>query len=106
MFSNAKRKKLSNKLGGASTCIRDFRGATIKHVKHHVLPSLVDDTPDIAVIYEGCNGLGYKNKETLSTDDIVNAILEIDKLCLSHGVKDIFISIRYAGRIMFREVKV
>ena len=92
MFSNAKTKKLNNKLEGAFTCIRHFRGATIKHVKHHVLPSLVDDTPDIAVIYGGCNNLGYKNKETLSTDDIVNAILEIDKLCQSHGVKDIFIS--------------
>ena len=70
MFSNAKTKKLNNKLEGAFTCIRQFRGATIKHVKHHVLPSLVDDTPDIAVIYGGCNNLGYKNKEAFSTDDI------------------------------------
>ena len=62
----------------------------------HVLPSLVDDTPGIAVIHGGCNDLGYKNKEALTTDDIINAILEIfvilGKLCQCQGVKDFFIS--------------
>ena len=61
----------------------------------HVLPSLVDDTPGIAVIHGGCNDLGYKNKEALTTDDIINAILEIfvilGKLCQCQGVKDFFI---------------
>ena len=85
MWLNVKAKKLNNKLRGASACIRDFRGATIKHLKHHVLPCPVDDTPDIAVIHGGCNDLGYKNKEALSKDGIVNAILEIGKLCQSHG---------------------
>ena len=67
-------------------------GATIKHPKHHVIPSFVDDTSDIAVIHGGCNNLGYKNNEALSTDDIVNAILVIGKLYQSHSVKDTFIS--------------
>ena len=62
----------------------------------HVLPSLVDDTPGIAVIHGGCNDLGYKNKEALTTDDMINAILEIfvilGKLCQCQGVKDFFIS--------------
>ena len=62
----------------------------------HILPSLVDDTPGIAVIHGGCNDLGYKNKEALTTDDIINAILEIfailGKLCQCQGVKDFFIS--------------
>ena len=75
MVSNVKAKKLNNKLRGASAGIQDFIGATIKHLKQHVIPSLVDDTPDIAVTHGGCNDLGYKNKEALSTDDIVNAIL-------------------------------
>ena len=44
MVSNVKAKKLNNKLQEASTRIQDFRGATIKHLKHHVLPSLVNDT--------------------------------------------------------------
>ena len=92
MVSNVKAKKLNNKLRRASVRIPDFRGATIKYLKHHVLPSLVDDTPDIAVIHGGCNDSGHKNKEALSTDDIVNAIIEIGELSQSHGVKDIFIS--------------
>ena len=92
MVSIVKAKKLNNKLRGASARIRDFRGATIKDLKHHVLPSLVDDTPDIAVIHGGCNDLSYEKKEALITDDIVNAILEIGKLSQSHGVNDIFIS--------------
>ena len=82
-------KNINHKFRGAFASIPDFRsatikwGATIKHLKHHVLPSLVDDTPDTAVIHGGCNDLGYKNNEALSTDDIVNAILEIGKLCQS-----------------------
>ena len=70
MVSNVKVKKFDNNFRCTSVRIRDFRGATIKHLKHHVLPSLVDGTPDIAVIYGGCNNLGYKNKEAFSTDDI------------------------------------
>ena len=70
-----KLKKLNNKLRGASARIRDFSGATIKHLEHHVLASLADNTPDITVIHGGCN-----------------AILEIGKLCHCHVVKDIFIS--------------
>ena len=92
MVSNVKAKKLNNKLRGASVSIWDFKDATIKHLKHHVYPSLVDDTLHIAVIHGKCNDLGYKNKEALITNDIVNAILETGKLCQSHGVKDIFIS--------------
>ena len=106
MVSNVKAKKLNNKLRGASARIRDFRGATIKHLKHHVLPSLVDDTPDTAVIHGGCNDLGYKNKEALSADDIVNAILEIGKLCQSHGVNDIFISSLICRKNNFQNNKV
>ena len=53
---------------------------------------LVDDTTNIAVIHGGCNNPGYKNKEALSTDNIVNAILRIGDLCQSQGVKDIFLS--------------
>ena len=134
MVSNAKAKKLNNKLRGASARIRDFGGATIKHLKHHVLLRLVDDISNIAVIHGECNDLGasgrirhfggatikhlkhhvllslvddiciiavihgecndfgYKNKEALSTDDIVNAILETGRLCQSQGANDIFIS--------------
>ena len=98
-----KQKKLNNKLRGAPASIGDFRGVTIKHLKHHVLPSLVDSTPDIAVIHGECNDLGYKNKEALSTDNIVNAIL---KLRQSHGVQDIFISSLICRKNNFQNNKV
>ena len=62
----------------------------------HVLPSLADDTQGIAVIHGGCNDFGYKNKEALTQDDIINAILEIfailGKLRQCQGVKGFFIS--------------
>ena len=101
-----KKGKINNKLRGASARIRHFRGATIKHLKHHVLPCLVDDTPYIAEIPGGCNDLGYKNKEALSTDDIVNAMLEIGMQCQSHGVKDIFISNLICRKNNFQSNKV
>ena len=106
MVSNVKAKKLNNKVRGASARIRDFRDATIKHLKYHVLRSLVDGTPDIEVIHGGCNNLGYENKEAFSTDDIVNAILEIGKLCQSRGVNDIFISSLICRKNNFQNNKV
>ena len=89
MARNVRAKNINHKFRGAFASTTDFRsatikwGATIKHLKHRVLPSLVDDTPDTAAIHGGCNDLGYKNNEALSRDDIVNAILEIGKLCQS-----------------------
>ena len=106
MARNVRAKNLNDKLRGASASIRDFRGATIKHLKHHRLPSLVDDTSDIAATHGGCNDLGYKNNEALSTDDIVNAILEIGKLCQSHGVKDILMASLICRKNNFQNNKV
>ena len=88
MVNTIKAKKLINNLRGASARIRDFRGAPYT-MYFQVLLMI---PPDIAVIHGGCNDLSYKNKEAVSTGDIVNTILEIGKLCQSHGVKDIFIS--------------
>ena len=44
------------------------------------------------VIHGRCNGLGYKNKEGLSTDEKGNAILKIGTLRQSHDVNSTFIS--------------
>ena len=55
--------------------------ATIKQLRSFVIPTLADDTPVVAVIHGGCNDLGHKSKEVLSTDDIVDAIFDIGKLC-------------------------
>lgn len=35
---------------------------------------------------------GYKNKEVLSADDIVNTIIDISKLCQSYRVNRMFVS--------------
>ena len=55
---------------------------------------------------EDVTDLGYKNKEALSTDDIVNAILESGKLCQSHSVNDIFISSLICRKNKFQNNKV
>ena len=86
LFStNVKAKKLNNKLRGDPERVRGFRGATIKHLKCHVLPSFVDGTPDTAVVCGGCSDLGYKSKEALSADDMYSSTLNV-------MLKDIFIS--------------
>ena len=77
-----------------------------KASKTLVLPSLIDDTTDLAVIHRGCNDLGFKNKEALSTAKIVNTILEIGKLRQTHGVKDIFISSLICTKNNFQNYKV
>ena len=55
MISNFKAEKFSNNLQGAFACIQDFRGDTIKQLRHHVIRTLVDDTQDVAVIHGECN---------------------------------------------------
>lgn len=63
MVHSANAIKLYNKLQGACTRIREFRGAVIKCLRHYVVPTLVGDTPDAVIIHRKCNDIRYKNNK-------------------------------------------
>ena len=70
-----------------------FRGATIRRLKYHVIPTLVEDKPDVIIIHVGCNDIyDIKNIKDLNTSKVVDEIIDIGKLCTNYGVKEIIFS--------------
>ena len=63
-------------------------------------------TPKLESDREVVNPTRKRKLFALSTDEIVNAVLEIGKLCQSHGVKDIFISSLICRKNNFQNNKV
>ena len=69
-------------------------------------PPLIYKTPKLESNREVVNPTRKRKLFALSTDEIVNAILEIGKLCQSHGVEDIFISSLICRKNNFQNNKV
>ena len=61
MVKGIRVKEFNNNLTRCSSRIRSFPGATLKQLKHYVIPTLVDDTPDVVIIEGGCNDLRNGN---------------------------------------------
>ena len=55
---------------------------------HYIIPSLVDDKPDAAIIHVGTND----NLYNANYEDMARNIIKIGSNCKSHGVNDVFIS--------------
>ena len=69
-------------------------------------PPLIYKTPKLESDREVVNPTRKRKLFALSTDEIINAVLEIGKLCQSHGVKDIFISSLICRKNNFQNNKV
>ena len=61
MVKGIRNKEFNQHLTKCSAQIRVFPGANLKQLKHYVIPTLVDDTPDVAVIHGGCNDIQSRN---------------------------------------------
>ena len=74
--------------------VRAFNGTTAEHLrKFHMLPTLLDDPPDIAYVHVGTNDLRTpRGKAPKTVEDIAKGIIECAKTCRSYGVEDIFVS--------------
>ena len=64
-----------------------FPGATPTEMAHHVIPSLLNDKPDVVVIHVGTNSL-YND----DVDTIANDIFNLINICRNHGVNDVLVS--------------
>ena len=92
MVKGIRNKEFNQHLTKCSAQIRAFPGANLKQLKHYVIPTLVDDTPDVAVIHGGCNDIQSRNGKSLSENEIANEIINIGKVCRENGVNEILIS--------------
>ena len=96
-------KKVNGRLHNSFAKLRSFPGATLKHLKYYVVPSLIDETPNRIVLHGGCNNVNNKNS---TPEKIANEIGDMGILCRDYGINDIFISMMICRRSKFLNDKV
>ena len=73
--------------------IKSFPGANAQEINHYVIPTLMNESPDVVIIHAGSNNLHTRRGKAEQTiDSIVQDILQIGRTCRQSGVKDISIS--------------
>ena len=96
-------KEINSQLCNSFTKLRLFPGATLKHLKYYIVPSLINETHDRIILHGGCNDVNNKNS---TPDKTANEIADMAILCRDYGVNDIFISAMICRRGKFLNGKV
>ena len=71
---------------------RRFHGATAKRLEHYVLPTLMEESPEIVVIHIGGNDLPTSKNNPTPIEDVANRVIDTAKLCENFGAKKILIA--------------
>jgi len=82
------RRKFNSKLKSGRAYFKNFDGVNTKKLAHHIIPTLVDDRPDIVVIHGGCNDI-YEGVNPLK---VAHDVISIGKQCRYHHVNKVLIS--------------
>ena len=72
---------------------KQFPGSTSHEIAHYIIPTLINDKPDMIVIHAGTNDLRNTRKE-----EIVDSIMNIVGTYQKYGVTNIYVS-----SLIFRE---
>ena len=83
--------------------LRSFPGATLKHLRYYIVPSLIYESPDRLILHRGCNDA---NNEKSTPEKIANEIADMAILCRDYGVNDVFISAMICRKGKFLNGKV
>ena len=67
---------------------RSFRCANSKQLNHYIIPTLVDDKPDVILLHVGTNDILSNASDT----ELANNIINIGLNCKNHCVSKVFIS--------------
>ena len=94
---------VNSKLRNSFAKLRFFLGAISKHLKHYIILSLIDETPDRIILHGGYNDVNNKKS---TPEKISNEIADMAILCRDYGVNDIFISAMICRRGKFLNGKV
>ena len=54
-------KEVNSQLRNSFAKLRSFPGATLKHLKYYIVPSLIDEIPDRIILHGRCNDVNNKN---------------------------------------------
>ena len=68
-----------NKELRSNTFFRSFSGANSKQLGHYIIPTLVDDKPDVALLHVGTNNIHSNVNDTKLANDIINNGLNFKK---------------------------
>ena len=87
-MKRVKRNDFNKELCHGKAFFRSFSGANVRQLCHYIIPTLIDDKPDVTVIHVGTNDiLNHANHE-----DIARSIINIGLDCKNNGVNEVFIS--------------
>ena len=95
--------EVNSQLRNSFARLRSFPGATLKHLRYFIAPSLIDKIPDKIILHGGCNDVNNKNS---APEKIANEIADMAILCRDYGVNDVFISVMICRRGKFLNGKV
>ena len=87
-----KRNLFNNSLYEGKLHLNGCSGANIKRLDHFIIPTLVEDRPDIFIIHIRSNDITHNKFGQIDVKDIANRIINTGKTCLSYGVKEVIIS--------------
>ena len=79
-------------INNGNAYINCFSGANSKRLGHYIIPTLMEDQPEIVVIHIGSNDVTHENYDHINIGDLAQKIIDIGKQCLFNGVKEILIS--------------
>ena len=78
MVKDIKKKDLNKQLNNSFAWLRLFPGATLKHLKHYVAPSLIDETPEKIILHGWC--IDHIGKSS-TPEKIANEMVDTAILC-------------------------
>ena len=94
MVKVIRRNEFNSYLKKCNTRFRPFIGATIKQMETYVKPIIYDYTPDVVILHIGCNDISNRN---MSSNDIVEGIINIGRYCKEQNFNDVIISSLICG---------
>ena len=71
---------------------KNFDGADVRRIQHHLLPSLHEDQVDSIIIHGGTNDFSSNKLHITRPHDLAKKLNDIGNVCKSFGVKKIAIS--------------
>ena len=81
---------LNNSLKKSHTVLKNFDGANIKRLSHHILLYLHEDKPHSAILHIGTNDVQPNMDST--PEKLSDEIINLSQICKQSGVKNLYVS--------------
>ena len=81
---------LNNSLKKSHAVLKNFDGANIKRLSHHILPYLHEDKSDSVILHIGTNDVQPNMDST--PEKLSDEIINLSQICKQSGVKNVYVS--------------